>query len=526
MPDAHADAHDLPSEVDVLVQGTGLVQSLIACACAKRGESVLVLDENNQYGDAFGAFEASAGAFDAFTSACATNAITFGRWTTDAGERPSTRGYNVDLCAPRATLGADAFTDAMIRSGAHKYLAFKAIEKTFVYGQGGFRVVASDRREMFADASMTGAEKRALMRFLKRTRILAMRDDVLKRRSGTSGEETNVPAGAPGSEWGEGAFGEDDAGAEAAEALRVEPNETMESYLRRQGLSDALAATVTYGLALQTRAGSDAGQGMEDLKTYALSVGKYGPQFGACLIPTYGTGDLPQAFCRAGAVSGATYVLRQGVQRVDIDSNAVATVVSKGGQEIRVKRFVGAAPERSDGPRLVHVACVLDGPVVRDFGEVLIVFPPGTVREAQSTAVRALQMSSNTGCCPDGVYLLYLSNVVDEHEDDAYSNVNAALDVLVSWSYEETSTVVSVFDDGAQKPIVMWGTMHSRRCGIADDVECVASNAAQCPFPDELLTYKGAVDAAERAFAKLYGDEEEMFPPVEILTEQVESDED
>ena len=419
----------------------------------------------------------------------------------------------MDLCAPRASLGADALVEALVRSGAHRYLSFKSVERTYVRVGGGFRAVASDRREMFADGTATGAEKRALMRFLKRTRAVAMGEEIGRRRSGMTGEETNVAVGAPGSEWGGGGGGEEDAEAEAAAALRTERDETMEAFLARQGLNEAQRAMVTYGLAFQTRATCEATTGMEDLKTYALSVGKYGARAGACLIPVYGAGDLPQAFCRAAAVSGATFVLRQGVRDVDVRAESVSTVVSTGGQEIRVKRVVAPAPERDDGPTLVQAVCVLDGPVVREYGEVFIMFPPFTARDSQSAVVRALQVSSNTASCPDGTYLLYLSNVVDGDTNDPYADLNAALDILVDRGDAGEAATASAFEADARKPTVLWGAMHSRRCASADDVDCAASNVAFCPGPDDLVTYKGAMRAAERAFAKLYGEDEEMFPP-------------
>ena len=40
---------------------------------------------------------------------------------------------------------------------------------------------------------------------------------------------------------------------------------------------------------------------------------RYGPGTGAFLLPVYGGGELPQAFCRVAAVAGALYVLRQGI---------------------------------------------------------------------------------------------------------------------------------------------------------------------------------------------------------------------
>ena len=48
-------------------------------------------------------------------------------------------------------------------------------------------------------------------------------------------------------------------------------------------------------------------------------LSRYGTGTGAFLLPVYGAGELPQAFCRVAAVAGAVYVLRQGIGSFLID---------------------------------------------------------------------------------------------------------------------------------------------------------------------------------------------------------------
>ena len=48
-------------------------------------------------------------------------------------------------------------------------------------------------------------------------------------------------------------------------------------------------------------------------------VCRYGTGTGAFLLPVYGGGEMPQAFCRVAAVAGATYVLRQGIREFIVD---------------------------------------------------------------------------------------------------------------------------------------------------------------------------------------------------------------
>jgi RAB protein geranylgeranyltransferase component A len=530
------DEFALPSECDVLILGTSLVESILSAACARRGARVVHLDARASYGGAFGAFRATtareglfasdaidARSFHAPFGACVREETgevdeeACRRLQSETSRAPTspTRGYSIDLSAPKLVLGADAFCEALVLSGAHKYLEFKPVERTFVYDDGIARAVASNRNDVFKDKTLTGAEKRALMRFLKNAHNVAMRDETSRRRSGKSGEETNVAVGAPGSEWGGDAAGEDGAG---DDGLDVREGETMDAFLMRQGLSAKLRAAVTYALALQTRADCSAVDALEDLKVYILSVAKYGPQTGACLIPVYGSGDIPQAFCRVGAVKGATYVLRQAVRDVDVNADEVTTVTSKGGQEIRVKHgVVMHEPTNEQSSHvLVHAACVLDGPLVPEYGQMLVVFPPGSVSETQTGVVRALQIGSHTGCCPDGKYLLYVSNVVARDSTDPYAGVKAALDVMTRRGAEDAP---SVFGEEYAKPEILWGTMYVQNASTSEPATCASSNIALCPGADDLATYQGAVRAARRAYAKLYGDAEELFPAEEDTPE-------
>jgi len=391
--------------------------------------------------------------------------------------------------------------------------------------EGEARAVASNRADVFKDGNLSGIEKRALMRFLKAVHGAALRDRAHARRSGKSGEETHVAVGAPGSEWGDGEFQqsgkEEDQG-----GLDIEPGERMDAFLTRHGLSENVKDVVMYALALQTRADCDALTAVEALKVYILSVAKYGPQTGACLIPVYGSGDIPQAFCRVAAVKGTTYVLRQGVRDIDTTEKTVKALTSTGGQRVQVERVVTEAPENISNALSAHAVCITNASLVPEYGQIFIVFPPRSARDGQRNVIRALQIGSHTGCCPEGKFLLYLSNVVDadETKEDAFANLHAALDMLVIRNDDIASTR-SVFGvDDECKPKVLWGITYTQKCVASGaDVDCASGNVALCPNADDSCTYDGAMRAAERAYAKIYGDDEEMFP-AENAKEQPEDD--
>ena len=80
------------------------------------------------------------------------------------------------------------------------------------------------------------------------------------------------------------------------------------------GASAAAQALVARVPAVTTR------QGMQMISQYLGSLGRYGSA--AYLCPMYGSCELPQAFCRYGAVHGAIYVLRRPVNGVVLDKLA------------------------------------------------------------------------------------------------------------------------------------------------------------------------------------------------------------
>ena len=63
-------------------------------------------------------------------------------------------------------------------------------------------------------------------------------------------------------------------------------------------------------------------------------MSRYGSGTGAFLLPVYGGGELPQAFCRVAAVADALYVLRQGIGKfvMDADTGLCQALLTSSGQ--------------------------------------------------------------------------------------------------------------------------------------------------------------------------------------------------
>ena len=81
-----------------------------------------------------------------------------------------------------------------------------------------------------------------------------------------------------------------------------------------------LAAVVAHALALLPGGAAAAtGEGVDALVRHLTALGRFGDT--AFLVTMYGTGELSQAFCRSGAVYGATYMLRRAPAAVSCDAD-------------------------------------------------------------------------------------------------------------------------------------------------------------------------------------------------------------
>ena len=353
---------------DVIVLGTGLTESLIASYASKIGKkTVLVLDANDHYGNSFGTLEARiiADKFKGWTvprCLLQTESILEIRDLTTIDDDYDSilsslyRKFSLDI-AFKFSLGDDQLIEEVCNSEAYKYIEFKTLEKSFVAvksdGTNGNRAfefipVPASRSEIFESTRLSPAEKRGLMRFLKRARDVALEGTGVNYGRG---DDANTPIGAPGTEYkldvegdesesmkekkngvnGDGndkdssfayAFVNNDKNNnDSSSGGSVSKDMSMKSFLMESPnelseiTSDAVAYCVSFCPSAKTAL---RGRAAEMLKTYIRSMGKYGPQAPqAGLIPLYGCGEFAQAFCRVAAVSGAITALRQSIMKIE-----------------------------------------------------------------------------------------------------------------------------------------------------------------------------------------------------------------
>lgn len=196
MAEAAAGEHPVidPSSFDLVVSGTGLVESLVAAAASASGKSVLHLDSNPYYGVHFSSLSpqslssfleqnapaAAAAAGEDLrdpapeSSGCVAVDLEPRRMYSHveiAGEVPEpSRGFLLDLSGPRVLYCADPMVDVMLRSGASHHIEFKSVDASMIYWDGKLQMVPDSREAIFKDKSLSLTEKTQMMRFLKLVR--------------------------------------------------------------------------------------------------------------------------------------------------------------------------------------------------------------------------------------------------------------------------------------------------------------------------------------------------------------------
>lgn len=135
----------------------------------------------------------------------------------------------------------------------------------------------------------------------------------------------------------------------------VEDNSRFSSYLKDQKLSDSLITIIIHAIAMADRDCSTS-EGMNHLCQHLQSLGRFGSS--AFLVPIYGSGELPQAFCRSAAVHGGTYLLRRCAKSVQLNES---------GDVIGVNIYDSDNPKILSPKRIATSNCIVPANFLPDF---------------------------------------------------------------------------------------------------------------------------------------------------------------
>ncbi|KAH8253367.1 hypothetical protein KR032_005069 [Drosophila birchii] len=387
---------DLPDQFDLVVIGTGFIESCIAAAASRVGKSVLHLDHNEYYGDVWGSFTID-GLCDRLSKECeAHSTLRNCSYTWHSSEQApdaepmevqgeqkwnretilaKSRRFSLDLC-PRILYASGELVKLLIKSNICRYAEFRAVDHVCMRHNGEIVSVPCSRSDVFNTKTLTIVEKRLLMKFLT-----ACND-----------------------------YGEDKCNEDSL-AFR---GRTFLEYLQAQRVTEKISSCVIQAIAM-CGPNTSFEEGMQRTQRFLGSLGRYGNT--PFLFPMYGCGELPQCFCRLCAVYGGIYCLKRTVDDIGLDENTKEFVLSSAGKTMRAKNVVSAPgyPPVSSGiemkPHISRGLFVSASPL----GNEELNKGGGGVNllrlldaEGGREAI-LIQLSHYTGACPEGLYIFHLT---------------------------------------------------------------------------------------------------------------------
>ncbi|PVH14875.1 uncharacterized protein CXQ87_005151 [Candidozyma duobushaemuli] len=408
---------------DILILGTGLVESVLAAALAWQGVEVLHIDHNNYYGDS-----SSTLTIDQLKKWCVEVNQGKVRHFSDAqiyipgGKRTNefnSKDYGIDL-TPRIVFSQSDLLALLIKSRVYKYLEFQSLSNFHVFENDNFKSNISNttKEHIFTDQSLSLTTKRSLMKFLK----FVLQDN-------------NDP--------------------EKKKILVDNSHVKIEDFLANSfGLKSPQSDELIYSIGLANRSGTRTPEAVARIKRFLVSFDVYG-NFPVMVSKYGGPGEISQGFCRSAAVAGTTYKLDTTL--VDFDPQLKIAKFSDG-SSVKIQEKVVAAPTQvpkflatsyKEASEKLHPFTVtrLTTIVRKDCKEwmsenessAVVVFPPESLPTNNVHTVQVVIQNGGSGVCPQGQSIWY-SHTCEQNSDKAKKDLESAFEKMENAILRESAT--------------------------------------------------------------------------------------
>jgi RAB protein geranylgeranyltransferase component A len=350
------------------------------------------------------------------------------------------RSFALDV-TPSLIFGSGPAVSGFLMSNVSEYLEFKPIEGMLWLdndsssGEGKLSRVPCSKGDVFASKLLNPLEKRKLMKFLQLVMDFAIseqavaagdEEDVSVSEELQSLNERQLNQGRSLSRPQNKAVKTDDLATlkEAVESDEID----FETYLtEKQKLSPSLKSLVRHALALEITSKSlSIGNGMRRLCQHLQGLGKFGST--AFLVPLYGSGEFPQAFCRSAAVHGGTYLLRREPKSVELTDGCVTGVVIAGSNDesgdktVACMHVIVPANTTLDVPskHLLRRVSIVSDKIVEDVDAQrhIILIPPNS-KLGNENAIHGIVLDHTVKVVPPNCSLLHLTTTVEGEIDDS-----------------------------------------------------------------------------------------------------------
>lgn len=405
-----------PEKVDVLISGTGMVESVLAAALAWQGSNVLHIDKNNYYGDASATLTVDqiknwvneVNNMKAYTDPiCYGNAKLYVSNLIGKEAKYQSRDFGIDL-SPKFLFAQSDLLSILIKSRVHQYLEFQSLSNFHTYEDDFFEKLTNTKQEIFTDSNLPLMTKRNLMKFIKFVFDWENQPQVWESYTERSITELLI------------------------DKFKLELPQVNE---------------IVYSIGLCYGPNSKVPASLQRIRRYLTSYDVYGP-FPVLYSKYGGAGELSQGFCRSAAVAGATYKLNVQIESYDPHTN---TATLTDGSKVHVSEKVVVSPTQltstisniaPEQKYQVHrLTCIVEKSCEEwfhkgEFGAV-VVFPPGSLKSRNEKVVQAFILGSGSESCPQGTAIWYLSTV--ETGIKAEHDLDAALEAMEKSIIRESS---------------------------------------------------------------------------------------
>jgi len=322
------------------------------------------------------------------------------------------RKFNLDL-TPRLLFARGAMVELLISSNISRYTEFKAVTRVLTLLEGKLEQVPSSRSDVFNTKHINVVEKRVLMKFL--TQCLQEEE------------------------------GEKDS------------DKTFGDYLKQHKLTPNLTHFVVHSIAM-TPLDSPLYTGLQSLRKFLSSLGRFGPT--PFLWSMYGTGELPQAFCRLCAVFGGIYYLGRSLEGVVVRQGRAEAVVTEGKRiscqhlvlphcKIPTKLVLDSEGGVSSSSR----AFLLTKESLLPTEKEQITFL--SLPHRDSKVVRVVEVGPGTAACPKGLHVVHATMEGEEDPEGILKDAGIVKEDELVYSFRFTQ----VSSAGGERTLLenMWG---------------------------------------------------------------------
>ncbi|KAK3099926.1 hypothetical protein FSP39_011899 [Pinctada imbricata] len=389
------------------------------------------------------------------------------KWTEDKLRR-EWRRFNLDL-APRLLYCGGKMVELLITSDIAKYCEFKTVTRMLTLLKGKLEKVPCSRADVFSSKEVSMLDKRMLMKFLT-----------------FCAEYDKHP-----------------------EDYQDFADKPYLEYLEHKKLSGNVRHFVQHSIAMVTDKATTA-EGLQKTQKFLMSLGRYGNT--AFLWPLYGSGEMPQSFCRMSAVFGGTYCLRMTASSIIVDSdNRCTGIINTEGQRIDCRWLImeqSYAPEGylhiTSQRQLCRCILVTDKSILptQDSNQLSLLQLPDPNNPDYPTII--MELPSTAMACPQGLYVVHLTKEIPL----SHSNPEEALKYAVSSLFAEEG------EHSSEKPSILWSLYFTQTfCDNSVPSDSKPDNVIITSGPGVERDLDNTVTEAQGIFENLMPEEEFLPRP-------------